>query len=88
MLPLHHFSIFSQHTVLGHGSKFSYSLSQSGIDINYFADFMYLDIVPLKPVSVPGILILEFGLAGLLFVIFLIIKSYRFILIFFKSLNF
>ena len=65
-----------------------YSLSQSGIDINYFADFMYLDIVPLKPVSVPGILILEFGLVGLLFVIFLIIKSYRFILIFFKSLNF
>lgn len=65
-----------------------YSLSQSGIDVNYFADFMYLDIVPLKPVSVPGILILEFGLIGLFFVIFMIIKFCKSVLTFFKTTNF
>ena len=63
MLPLHHFSLASIRCWSWTVNSL-YSLSQSGIDINYFADFMYLDIVPLKPVSVPGILILEFGLAS------------------------
>lgn len=64
-----------------------YSLSQAGIDINNFADFMYLDTVPLKPVSLLGLLILEFGVLGILIVFYLAYVSIPAVNKFLKTKN-
>lgn len=70
-----YFSIFFLQPMYGIGTagvNSLYALTSMGIDLNYFADFIYVDIQALKPSSLFATIFLELGLIGLIFTIYFI----------------
>ena len=83
-----YFSIFFFQPMYGIGTagvNSLYALTSIGIDLNYFADFVYVDVQALKPSSLFATIFLELGFIGLIFTVYLFNRFRKYLYIMFSD---
>ncbi len=82
------FSIFNLMPFYGIGSASSnslFALTSYGVDLQNFSEFNYVDITNLKPTSLVATILIEFGILGLGFLLFFLVKMRRYLIFMFSN---
>ena len=62
-----------------------FALISYGVDLQNFSEFNYVDITNLKPTSLVATILIEFGILGLGFLLFFLVKMRRYLIFMFSN---